>query len=235
MKKSRDSREIFAVFRKGSFMEEATFGEKFRYWFKNVYLYHFGFFTLIAIVVAILAFSLIGDVINREYNDLDYILGGSVFASDEQLDALSDHLSGFIEKESGEEVTTGQQLLCTESILGTGDAALALDEYNAGSIEKITVSMADDEVLLFFFDKKYIEWYAAMGAFEPLSEFGIESDNGYYVRVDSLPVIEELGIICKNGLYAGIKVKTKSRMENERIAKKYENSGKALYGLLYGR
>lgn len=235
MKKSRDSREVFAVFRKGSFMEEATFSEKFRYWFKNVYLYHFGLATVVAIVVAILAFSLIGDVINREYNDLDYILGGSVFASDEQLHKLSDHLSGFIEKEPEEEVKIGEQLLSTESVMGTGDSALALDEYSAASIEKITISMADDEVLLFFFDKKYIEWYASMGAFEPLAEFGIESDNGYYVRVDSLPVIKELGIVCNNGLYAAIKVKTESRMENERIAKKYENSGKALYGLVYGR
>ena len=36
MKESRDSRDVFAVFKADSFMKDATFGEKLRYWFKNV-------------------------------------------------------------------------------------------------------------------------------------------------------------------------------------------------------
>lgn len=240
MKKSRDTREIFAVFKPDSFMAEATFWEKLKYWFKNVYWYHFRIATFAVIVVSILAVMLINDVITREYNDLDYILAGAVFADTEQMQALSDHLGSFIPAAGGEDgedapkASVGRQMLSTESIMGSGDQALAIDEYNAASIDKISVSMADDEILLFFFDRRYAEWYAKSGAFEPLSEFGIESVNEYYIRVDETPFIRELGIIHNDGIYAAIKVKNHERKENERIIQKYENAALALSGLLAG-
>lgn len=241
MKKSRDTREIFAVFKPDSFMAEATFWEKLKYWFKNVYWYHFRIATFVVIAVGILVVMLINDVMTREYNDLDYILAGAVFADTEQMQALSDHLGSFIptegENTDGEEkpkASVGRQMLSTESIMGSGEQALAIDEYNAASIDKISVSMADDEILLFLFDRRYAEWYARSGAFEPLSEFGIESDNEYYVRIDEIPFIKELGISHNDGIYAAIKVKNEERKENERIMQKYENAALALSGLLSG-
>ncbi|MBR5542727.1 MAG: hypothetical protein IKU65_01350 [Oscillospiraceae bacterium] len=234
MKKSRDSRDVFAVFKKGSFMEKASFSEKLRYWFKNVYWYHFRTATFLALAAVVFAVTLISDIANREHNDLDYILAGVVYAEYEQLDAFSDYLGSFIETEEGEKVKVGGQLLCTQSIAGTGDSVASIDQYNAVSIEKITVSMADDEVLLFFFDKRYADWYAEESAFAPLSEFGIESENGYFVRVDNLPVMEQFGFISDSGIYAAIKMKNESRARNERILEKYENAGKALSGLLGG-
>ena len=239
MKKSRDSRDVFAVFKPDSFMSNASFFEKLGYWFKNVYWYHFRTATFITIAVVILACTLISDILNREYNDLDYILAGSVFANTEQMGKLSDYLGSFIPVEdddpSDEEIPTamvGHQMLSTESVMGAGDQALAIDEYNAASIDKISVSMADDEILLFLFDRRYAEWYEKQGAFEPLSEFGIESENGYYVRVSEVPFIKELGIMHKDGIYAAIKVKNTTRAEDERILKKYDNAALALSGLL---
>lgn len=222
-------------------MENATFPEKLKYWFKNVYWYHFRIATFVVITVVILGCMLISDIANREYNDLDYILAGAVFANTEQMGQLSGYIAGFIpiEDETPDDgdaakAEVGHQMLSTESVMGSGDQALAIDEYNAASINKITVSMADDEILLFLFDKRYAEWYAKEGAFEPLSELGIESENEYYVRVDDNPVIKSLGIIHRDGIYAAIKVRTDSRMEDERIAKKYENAALALSGLVSG-
>ncbi|MBQ9985442.1 MAG: hypothetical protein IJP38_03950 [Oscillospiraceae bacterium] len=242
MKKSRDSRDVFAVFKPGSFMGDASFWEKLKYWFKNVYWFHFRWLTLGVIVAIVLACMLISDVTNREYNDLDYILAGSVFADVEQMREFSDYLGGFIEvvdedPDDGEvqKPKVGHQMLSVESIMGSGDQALAVDEYSAASRDKISVSMANDEVLLFFFDRRYAEWYAKEGAFEPLSGFGIESENEYYVRVDELPIIEKIGINHRDGIYAAIKVKTEPRMKNERIAKKYETAGIVLSGLLSGK
>ncbi|MBQ2840709.1 MAG: hypothetical protein II996_03890 [Oscillospiraceae bacterium] len=239
MKKSRDFRDVFAVFKPGSFMGDASFWEKLKYWFKNVYWYHFRTATFIAVAVVVLACMLISDILNREYNDLDYILAGSVFANTEQMGKLSDHLGSFIpiedEDPSDEEIPTakvGHQMLSTESVMGSGDQALAIDEYNAASIDKISVSMADDEILLFFFDRRYAEWYAKQGAFEPLSEFGIQSENTYYVSVSETPFMKELGIMHKDGIYAAIKVKNSTRAEDERILKKYDNAALALSGLL---
>ncbi len=239
MKKSRDSRDVFAVFKPGSFMEDASFWEKLKYWFCNVYWFHFRTATFIAIAAVILVCTIISDVTNREYNDLDYILGGSVFADTEQMGKLSEYLGSFIEvtdenpdDEEIPQAEVGHQMLCTESVMGTGDQALAIDEYNAASIDKISVSMANDEVLLFLFDKRYAEWYAKEGAFEPLSSFGLGGEDEYFVRVDNLPKIEEIGIIHRTGIYAAIKIKTPSRLEKERIVEKYEKAAAVLSGVL---
>ncbi|MBE6965741.1 MAG: hypothetical protein E7441_06880 [Ruminococcaceae bacterium] len=239
MKNSRDSRDVFAVFKPGSFMEDASFWEKLKYWFSNVYWFHFRTATFIVILAVVMGCMIISDITNREYNDLDYILGGAVFANIEQMGQLSGYLGSFIEvpdENPDDEVTpqaeVGHQMLCTESVMGTGDQALAVDEYNAASIDKISVSMADDEILLFLFDKRYAEWYAKEGAFEPLSSFGLGGENEYFVRVDNLPRIEEIGIIHRDGIYAAIKIKTPSRMEKERIAEKYEKAAAVLFGIL---
>lgn len=239
MKKGKDSREIFAVFKKGSFMEGAAFGEKFSYWFKNVFMYHLALPTAAIVLVVILGINLVVSIVNREYRDLDYILGGSVFANIEQMGELSDYFAGFIDEKTGKNgepvpPTVGHQMLCTESALGTGDQALAIDEYNAASIDKISVSMADDEILLFIFDRKYAEWYEKEGAFEPLSTFGIESENGYYVRIDELPKIKEIGVLHRDGIYAAIKIITPAREKDERIMQKYENAAAVLRGLISG-
>lgn len=239
MKKSRDSRDVFAVFKPGSFMEDASFWEKLRYWFCNVYWFHFRTATFIVIAAVILICTIISDVTNREYSDLDYILGGSVFANTEQMGKLSEYLGSFIELQDenpdDEEIPHAEvvhQMLCTESVMGTGDQALAIDEYNAASIDKISASMADDEILLFFFDKRYAEWYAKEGAFEPLSSFGLGGEDEYFVRVDNLPRIEEIGIIHRDGIYAAIKIKTPARAGKERIARKYEKVAAVLSGIL---
>lgn len=236
MKKSKDSREIFAVFRKGSFMEGATFFEKLRYWIKNVYLYHLAVPTIITILVAVFAVTLISDIINQENNDIDYILGGDVSMSEEEIALLSDYLESFIEEDfSGEEEPTAKgRLLCTRSLNSANEKENIVDEYSAANIQKIKISMADDDILLFFFDKTYAEWYAKEGGFEPLSEFGIESENEYYIRVDTLPSMAQFELDAPDGLYAAIKVKRDFRMKKERIAEKYEFAGKALHGLVYG-
>jgi len=233
MKKSRDSRDVFAVFKKDSFMKDATFGEKLSYWFKNVYWYHFRVATFAIIFVAILAVTFVSDVFFKEYNDLDYIMGGALFAETQKMNDISERFSAMLTPKGAEEsAKVGHQMLCTQSIMGTGDKADVFDEGSRANIDKITVTMADDEVLLFFFDKKYIEWYAEQGAFEPLSEFGIESENEFFVRVDDTEFFKQFDVANQNGIYAGIKLKTDSRAKNERIAQKYENAAYVLKGIL---
>ena len=71
MKNSRDSRDVFAVFKPGSFMEDASFWEKLKYWFSNVYWFHFRTATFIVILAVVMGCMIISDITNREYNDLD--------------------------------------------------------------------------------------------------------------------------------------------------------------------
>jgi len=61
------------------------------------------------------------------------------------------------------------------------------------------------------------------------------TENEYFVRIDEHPGIAEIGITHRDGIYAGIKIKTDARMKNERIAKKYETAGLVLSGILSER
>ncbi len=234
MKKSRDSRDVFAVFKKDSFMKDATFGEKLAYWFKNVYWYHFRVATFVTIFVAILLCVFISDVFFPEYNDINFVVAGSLLADKEQMNLLSERMAPFIEasdEEAGPKI--GYQSLCTRSIVDPSLASDAFDDGTLANIDKITLTMTDDEVLLFFFDKTYIEWYANDGAFEPLANFGIESDYEYFVRVDETPFFKDIEISHYDGIYAGIKVRSGPRLkDDERINKKYENAARVLSGIL---
>lgn len=232
-KTSRDNRDVFAVFKKDSFMKDATFGEKFGYWFKNVFVPHLAFKTVVFIAVAILGTMLVVDIMSDKTNDFDYIVGGDIFADIDQMNELTDYMKDIL-ADDGKEIKIGDQMLCTKNIQEADETLLGADEFNQANVEKIKISMADDEVLLFFFDRTLMEMYADEGAFLPLSEFGIESDNKYFVRVDNTPVFERIGMNYIDGIYAGIKMKNKARSEDERILEKYEKAGIVLKGILEG-
>ena len=232
MKKGKDSYDVFEVFKERSFMDGASFGKKLAYWLKNVYWYHFKIPTFALILVIITAAALIHDVTGTKRNDLDFILGGAVYADTEQMSALSDYLADAISAPAGDKASVGRQMLCTEAVSGITSQKIDYDEYAAASIDKISVSFADDEILLFLLDKKYTDWYNEQGAFEPLSEFGIESENTCFVDISDSEIIKKLGIKSKDGIYASIKMINASRRKDERIMKKYENAAAALRALM---
>ncbi|MBQ6845939.1 MAG: hypothetical protein IJO61_02295 [Oscillospiraceae bacterium] len=234
-KTSRDNREVFAVFKKGGPMEGATFGEKFSWWMKNVFVPHLAFKTVMVIIVAILAVWLISDIISDDTNELDYILGGSMFADTEQMNGLSAYMKDVLGERDNKEFKVGHQMLCTRSSDSAADNTMSADDFATANSQKIEITLADDEILLYFLDKKYAESFAGMGAFLKLSEIGIESENEYYVRVDETRIFKELGISDKDGIYAAIKMKNKARSEDERILAKYERAGKVLSAIVAGR
>ncbi len=235
MRKSRDSRDVFAVFKRGSFMEGEPFSKKLKYWFKNVYWFHFKFATFAVIIAAILAGVLVYDLTHQKKNDLDYIVGGDVFANTTQMNELSDYFEKVLaDGDKKASMKVGYQMLCTANSSDSTPSGMK-DDLAYANANKIEVCMADNEVLLFLFDAEYVEWYAKNGAFEDLSEYGIESENPYYVRIDDSAIIKKVGINHnEDGLYAAIKVKNSERKEDARILEKYENAVKIVKALCEG-
>ncbi len=232
MKKSHDSRDVFAVFKRGSFMEGESFSKKLNYWFKNVYWFHFKFATFAVIIAAILAGVLIYDLTHQQKNDLDYIIGGDVFADTTQMIELTDYFEKVLANgDKSASLKVGYQMLCTANATDSLPDGMK-DDLAYANVNKIEVCMADNEIVLFFFDAEYVEWYAKNGAFEDLSKYGIESENPYYVRVDDAEIIKKVGVYHNDdGLYAAIKVKNSERKEDARIMKKYENAVKIVKAL----
>lgn len=233
-KTSRDNRDVFAVFKKDGLMEGASFGEKFSWWMKNVFIPHLAFKTVMLIIAVALLTMIVVEVVTDDRNDFDYIVGGRVFASTEQMRELSDYMNEVL-TEDDENLKIGHQMLCTENMESAVNEPAFPDEYAVANRQKIEITFADDEVLLFFLDRGYMEAWAEDGAFLKLSEFGIESENEYFVRVDETPIFEKIGMHHNGGIYAAIKMKNKTRAEDERILEKYEKAGKVLSAIVAGR
>ena len=126
------------------------------------------------------------------------------------------------------EVKVNYQMLYTGTAYEKPEEGKVFDEMLTASIQKIQISFADDDVLLYILDKSFADWYAAEGAFEPLESLGISSDNRFCVRVDDAAMFTRLGIKNPGGWYAGIKVKNEKRTKDAAAIKKYEAAAAAL-------
>ncbi|NLG52585.1 MAG: hypothetical protein GX541_01210 [Clostridiales bacterium] len=226
--KSSDSFDLFEVFKPG-YMDGATFRQKFFYWFRNVYWYHYKKQTLLAIFGLILLCVFIGDIVYREKYDLCLIVGGDTMVESEALSKLSEELKTVIPDADGDgKINIKYQMLYTGLLRDKPEEGQVFDEMLGAAVQKIQLSFADDDTLLFILDKSFADWYAAEGAFEPLSGMDIASENEYCVRADEKELFKKLGIKNPGGWYAGIKVKNESRAKNPKILKKYEAAEAAL-------
>lgn len=240
--KSNDNNGLFEVFKPGV-RDDLSFGAKLWYWFTNVYWYHFKTITLLALFGIVMLIILIGDIINRPNDDVGVIIAGDNYVSFEQEQGMVEYIKANVEDVNGDgEVSVAYQTLCTsafDSDLAEDDRKNAeqYDEFVDASKKKLMISFADDQFLLYIMDKEYMDMYVADGAMEPLINFGINSENGYYIHVGESSIFKKLGIYDEPGKEwcAGIKVNADSRINNPKIQKKYEQAAnvlKVLAGLI---
>ncbi|MEG2378196.1 MAG: hypothetical protein RSC43_07575 [Clostridia bacterium] len=223
--KNKDTFELFEVFKPGYM--DAPFMKKFAFWFKNVFWYHFKFQTLLVLFGLILVAIFVGDMVNRIDNDADFIMAGNTMATSEQMTALSDDFKALTPdiNEDGK-ITVGYQMLSTSPDEGYEKIAQAMET-------KLGVVMADDRYLLFVLDKAHMEALAAQGAFEPLTTFGIASNNRFCVPVSDSAALKNANIpAAPGGWYAGIKVITDDRKKNENTMKKYDVAAELMKKLM---
>lgn len=213
--KGKDQYGLFEVFRPGYM--EGSFFHKFKYWFCAVFWCHFRYHALFGLFAAIMLMWLVFDLSHSNYNDFDYIIAGDQFVLTEQLEELNQHFLKTLDDVDGDgEVTIGQQMLCMYDD-GTSDAA-----YMSG--QKLNVTFADDQIVLYIMDQELMEIFAADGALAPLEEFGIVSDSKYYVQVDQNKSFRESKIPAGDGWYMALKVLNEERLENEEVQKKYREA-----------
>lgn len=213
--KREDNRKLFEVFQPGV-MDELSFWQKLGYWFKNVYWYNFKIHTLIGAFVAIMLTILICDMVNRVDNDLDFILAGDVYVTDEQMQEITERFTAFVPDINGDEkVTIGYQMLSTDMNESYNEMAIAAEQ-------KLSVSFADDRFVLFIVDGKHMENFAAQGAFEPLESFDIKGNDRFCINISKSELFEKLGIPeADGGWYIGVKMINEGRADNPEMMKKY--------------
>lgn len=215
--KANDNQSLFEVFKPGV-LDGYTFWQKLVYWFKNVYWYHFKKQTIWGIIALVLVSMFIGDVFFKVEGDLNYIICGDISLSYEQQDAVNAYIKGFVQDFNGD-----KEILSEYQVLSTVDAEKG-DQIAIAAEDKLALSFAEDDILLYIIDGKHMEVYATQGAFEKLEYFGVESENKYCLEITDCELFKELGIPTPtDGWYIGAKVLTDTyRAEDEEILKKYE-------------
>ena len=153
------------------------------------------------------------------------MVSGEQLVLSEQLEELNTQILETLDDVNGDgEVTVGQQMLCIYDD-GSSDTA-----YVNG--QKLSVTFADDNIVLYIMDQDLMEFYAADGALAPLSDFGIVSDSKYYVRVCENKLFRESKIPSGNGWYAALKVVNHEREKNEKVQKKYREAKEVIERLM---
>jgi len=236
--KSNDNNSLFEVFKPGV-RDDLSFGAKLWYWFTNVYWYHFRTITLVALFGIIMLVILIGDIVNRPNDDIGVIVAGDTYVSLEQERGILEYLRNCVDDVNDDgEITVAHQTLCTSAVDSDleGDDlknAEQYDEFVEASKNKLMISFADDQFLLYIMDESHMEAYSSDGAMEPLENFGIKSENGYYIPVGNSELFKSIGINedPENIWCIGIKVKADSR-DNNKILPKYEQAAKALRSIV---
>lgn len=215
--KANDNQSLFEVFKPGV-LDGYTFWQKLVYWFKNVYWYHFKKQTIWGIVALVLIAMFISDVFFKVQGDLKYIICADVSLSYEQQDGVNAYIKEFVPDFNGDE-----KIVSEYQVLETVDAEKG-DQMAIAAEDKLALSFAEDDILLYILDGKHMETYATQGAFEKLEYFGIESDATYCLEITDCKLFKELGIPTPtDGWYIGAKVLSDTyRAEDEEILKKYE-------------
>lgn len=216
--KGKDDHKLFEVFQPGV-RDDLTFWQKLAYWFQNVYWCNYRTHTLVGLFAAIMLVILICDVTHRVDNDLDYILAGDAFVSNEQMETMTKVFSEIVQDVNGDgKVTVGYQMLAT-------GGSESYDQLATAAEQKLSVSLADDRYLFYVVDKKHMEQLATAGAFEPLENFDISSENRFCLALAKsgldLPEVE-------GGWFIGIKMIDDSRAKDAETMKKYHAAANIL-------
>ena len=222
--KANDNQSLFEVFKPGV-LPGYTFWQKFCYWFKNVYWYHFKKHTIFALIAIVMVSFFIKDVVFRIESDLGYIIAGNAVITNEQCEKIKEYIS-----QMAVDVNDDGHTNVTYQMLATNDAD-SYDQIAAAADEKFAVSLADDNFLFYITDDFHTETLLDEGAYEPLSTFGIESDTLYCIEITECELFKKLNIQKPNDgkWYIGVKLLAGTPREKDELSlRKYEVVGEVL-------
>ena len=147
----------------------------FRYWFKNVFWFHYGKLSIGLLIALIIAVWLTIDASKKEDYDLNMViaLAGGIAQSDtERLNALVSEAVGDVNGD-------GETLVNIQTVDLSDGAAL---EEN---LTRTLLYMSLPEYTLFIMDEHYSAIYCSKddGTFQPLADYGIETEDETGMRI----------------------------------------------------
>ncbi len=158
---------------------------KIKYWFVNVFWYHYKWVPVIVLLIAGIIFVLTSSLFKGMTADYEVVLTSRYYITDEQVGEITDAMSALVgdRNEDGYEYTP---LVVMNLSSGLED----------NTRMKLTGYLSSGDAVLYLMDEITVDNYLNEDLFEPLSTFGIESseESPYLLRIDQAPVFDRAGL-----------------------------------------
>ena len=139
--------------------------KRFRYWFVNVYWYHYRIHTIAVILVAILAAFIIHDITSREFYDLKFVLASSEFIAEEHGELLNDAFT-----EAGKDLDGDGKVLIAPYVMLFDGSPVELEHT-----QKFAISFQEKECSLYIVGESQLDRLSEAAGFVDLSALGIKT------------------------------------------------------------
>jgi hypothetical protein len=170
----------------------------FKYWFENVFWYHYKWWALAAVFVIAMVVFITVESCGQEHYDMTVVFVQDGDISTDQAQSVLDAISGSVGDLDG----NGEVKLNYVSI-NVGDSSensSSSGTYGAQTVsneDRILMYLTDSDNALFFVNEAVSESYCALGYFDDaLSDYGISTQEGdpYRVYVSDSDAFENAGM-----------------------------------------
>ena len=158
---------------------------KIKYWFVNVFWFHYKWLLLGLLVAGIICFVLFSGYFRGINADYSGIITSKWYLTEPQFSEIRE----FMSKEIGDLNEDGYEF----SELSILNMTPSMAENNR---IKLVANFANKEVVFYILDDETFDDYRNEDIFEPMSTFGLPSEEEYpcALRVDQYPVFDRAGL-----------------------------------------
>ena len=165
---------------------EKTPKTDFKYWFKNVFWFHYGKFAIIGVIALVVVIWLTVDALKKE----EYDLNVAIITEDGLAQSDTKKLGELLGDAAGD-------------VNGDGKTLVNIMTVNLGDTQNLETSqyqmllyMTLPEYTIFMMNDHYSAIYGQKdGTFQPLADYGIETDDEIPTRIDlsNKAILKQMG------------------------------------------
>jgi|GEM_PF-966663 len=226
---------------------EKTKGNGFSYWLKNVFVPHYLKYTIVGVVIVGIVFLASYDWLMKKKPDFTLTVASIGILREEDMTELK----ALIEDEVGDANGDGEVLVNFEIYIPTisglqddsqlGDGATGTNvigngpegdlEMGAQILRAFDTSfMAETGNILYLYDDQLINRYPP-DYYEKLADFGIESENPVFYKVNDIPVFDRIFVV-DTGYFLCLKGWSESKQNDKEFIENYNLAARVFERIL---
>lgn len=158
----------------------------FKYWFRNVFWYHYGKLSIAIVIGVIIAVWLTVDALKKE----EYDLNVAIIMEDGIAQSDTKKLADLLGDAAGDVNGDGKTLVNIMTVNLGDKQNLETSQY------QMLLYMSLPEYTIFIMNERYSRLYGEKdGTFQPLEDYGIETEDEVPTRIDlsERAILKELG------------------------------------------